>query len=86
MAIVRLDVPTAATLKRLAARRGQTKSEVLRDAIALLAEEQREPLSAYHRLLPFLGIADSGGRQLSTGTGRRLRQLLKEKRLARRPR
>ncbi|HVT16083.1 MAG TPA: ribbon-helix-helix protein, CopG family [Thermoanaerobaculia bacterium] len=85
MATVRLDVHTEAVLKRLVARRGQTKSEVLRDAIAHLAEEEREPLTAYHRLQPFVGIADSGGQQLSTGTGRKLRQLLEERRRARRP-
>ena len=82
MATVRLDVPTEATLKRLAARRGQTKSEVIRDAIARLAEEGIEQPSAYHRLRPFVGIIDSGGKQLSTETGRRLRELLQERRRA----
>jgi Arc/MetJ-type ribon-helix-helix transcriptional regulator len=86
MATVRLDVHSEAVLKRLAARRGQTKSEVLRDAIAYLAEKEREPLTAYHRLQPFLGLADSGGQQLSTGTGRQLRHLLEERRRARLPR
>jgi Arc/MetJ-type ribon-helix-helix transcriptional regulator len=84
MATVRLDVPTEAALKRLAARRGQTKSEVIRDAIARLAEEEGEPLSAYHRLEPFIGVFDSGGEQLSTETGRRFREILEEKRRARR--
>lgn len=84
MATVRLDVPTEATLARIAARRGQTKSEVIRDAIAHLAEEETEQRSAYHRLRPFVGIVDSGGRQLSTETGRRVRELLEERRRARR--
>jgi Arc/MetJ-type ribon-helix-helix transcriptional regulator len=84
MATVRLDVSTEAALKRLAARRGQTKSEVLRDAIARMAEEEGGPGSAYDRLQPFIGIADSGGRQLSTATGRRLREILEERRRARR--
>lgn len=86
MATVRLDVTTEATLKRLSARRGQTRSEVIRDAIARLADEEGEQLSAYQRLQPFVGIADSGGKQLSQGTGKRLRELLEEKRKrARRP-
>jgi hypothetical protein len=85
MATVRLDVPTETALKRLAARRGQTKSEVIRDAILRLAEEESKPLSAYDRLRPFLGIVDSGGQQLSTDTGKRLRTLLAERRNARRP-
>jgi Arc/MetJ-type ribon-helix-helix transcriptional regulator len=83
MATVRLDVSTEVALKRLAARRGQTRSEVLREAITRLAEEEGEPLSAYDRLRPYVGIADSGGQQLSTGTGRRLRKLLEEGRGAR---
>lgn len=80
MATVRLDVTTETTLKRLSARRGQTQSEVIRDAIARLADEEGEQLSAYQRLQPFVGIADSGGKQLSESTGRRLRELLEEKR------
>jgi hypothetical protein len=84
MATVRLDVTTEAKLKRLAAQRGQTQSEVIRDAIARLAEKDEEQLSAYHRLQPFVGIVDSGGQQLTTATGRRLRKLLEEKQRARR--
>lgn len=80
MATVRLDVTTEATLKRLSAQRGQTQSEVIRDAIARLADEEGEQISAYQRLQPFVGIADSGGKQLSQGTGKRLRELLEEKR------
>ena len=84
MATVRLDTPTEAALARLAARRGQTKSEVIRDAIARLAEQEGEQPSAYQRLQPFIGLVDSGGRQLSTGTGARVREILQEKRRARR--
>jgi len=84
MATVRLDVPTEAALKRLAAQRGQTKSEVIRDAIARLAGEDRAQPSAHDKLRPFVGIVDSGGRQLSTETGRRFRELLEERRRARR--
>jgi Arc/MetJ-type ribon-helix-helix transcriptional regulator len=76
MATVRLDGTTEATLKHLAARRGQTKSEVIRDAINRLAAEEAEQHSAYHRLPPFVGIVDSGGRQLSADTGRKLREFL----------
>jgi Arc/MetJ-type ribon-helix-helix transcriptional regulator len=84
MATARLDVSTEATLKRLAARRGQTKSEVIRDAIAHLAEVEGEQISAYDRLQSFIGIIDSGGQQLSTETGKRLRQILEERQRARR--
>lgn len=80
MATVRLDVTTEATLKRLSAERGQTQSEVLRDAIARLADEEEEQPSAYQRLQPFIGIADSGGQQLSQNTGQRFREILEKKR------
>jgi Arc/MetJ-type ribon-helix-helix transcriptional regulator len=84
MATVRLDVPTETTLKRLAAQRGQTKSDVIRDAIARLDEEETPQHSAYQRLRPFVGIADSGGQQLSTDTGRKVRELLEARQRARR--
>jgi Arc/MetJ-type ribon-helix-helix transcriptional regulator len=86
MTTVRLDPATRASLERLVEQRGQTRSEVIRDAIGRLASEEREGgLSAFDRLRPFAGIADSGGRQLSRETGRRFRELLEEKRHARRP-
>jgi hypothetical protein len=59
---------------------------VIRDAIGRLASEEKESgLSAFDRLQPFVGVADSGGRQLSRETGRRFRVLLEEKRDAGRP-
>jgi hypothetical protein len=72
----------------LAARRGQTKSEVIRDAIAQLGEGegQGDKLTARDRLAPFIGIVDSGGQQLSTETGRRFREILEQRRHARRSR
>jgi Arc/MetJ-type ribon-helix-helix transcriptional regulator len=83
MATVRLDVKTETALKRLSLRRGQTKSEVIRDAITRLAEDEGEQVSASHKLQSFIGTVDSGGRQLSERTGQKLRELLEEKRRAR---
>jgi Arc/MetJ-type ribon-helix-helix transcriptional regulator len=85
MTTVRLDVKSEAALKRLSMRRGQTKSEVIRDAIARLAEEENEQPSTYERLRPFIGIVDEGDHQLSEGTGKRLRELLEKRQRARRP-
>jgi predicted DNA-binding protein len=85
MATVRLDITTEAALKRLSVRRGQTRSEVIREVIARLVDEEEEPRSAYQRLEAFVGAVDSGGKQLSTETGKRLRELLKERSGARRP-
>ena len=84
VATVRLDIKTETALKRLSVRRGQTQSEVIRDAIVRLAEEEGEqPLSAFQRLQPFIGIADSGGQQLSERTGQRFRELLERRKRAR---
>jgi predicted transcriptional regulator len=80
MTTVRLDTATEATLERLAARRGQTRADVLRDAIARLADDESGPITAYQRLEAYAGIADSGGLQLSSDTGRSLRELLESRR------
>ncbi len=69
----------------MSTRRGQTRSEVIRDAITRLADEEGETRSAYDRLQAFAGIVDSGGLQLSTETGKRFREILEKKRDARRP-
>ncbi len=75
MANVQLDTFSEATLSRLAEQRGENWTEVLRDALRRLAEEEPER-SAYDRLRPFIGCSDSGGRQLSERTGERLREHL----------
>lgn len=80
MATVRLDTDTEMQLARLARKRGQTKSDVIRDAIDHLVSEEAAGDSAYERLRAYIGIVDSGGGQLSTETGRRLRALLEERR------
>ena len=84
MTTVRLDIKTETALKTLTVRRGQTKSEVIRDAITRLAEEEGAQVSAAQRLQSFIGVVDSGGRQLSERTGEKLRELLEERRRARR--
>jgi len=88
MTTVRLDPTTRAALERLAKHRGQTRSEVIRDAIARLVgeDEPGQEASALERLHPFVGVIDSGGRQLSRESGRKLRELLEERHRARRPR
>jgi Arc/MetJ-type ribon-helix-helix transcriptional regulator len=84
MTTVRLDVKSETALKRLSVRRGQSKSEVIRDAIARLAAEEKEQLSAYERLQPFIGIINEGDPRLSEGTGKRLREVLENRQRARR--
>jgi predicted transcriptional regulator len=89
---VRLDARTQGLIGRLAKRRGQTKSEVIRTAIEGLAREDAEAearaggLSAYDRVAHVIGIADSGGARLSERTGERFRDLLTKRARGRRSR
>jgi predicted ATPase len=84
---LRLDPETEALLARLAARRRQTRSAVIRDSIALLAErEADERGTAYSRIAHLVGCFDSGGARLSEHTGRKVRALLAGKKRGRRPR
>lgn len=86
MTTVRLDPKLESTLERLAKRRGQTKSDIIRDAIErLAAQEARDEPSALDRLRPFVGVADSGGQNLSRDTGRKFREILEAKRRAGNP-
>ena len=84
MATVRLDIRTEVALKRLTARRGQTKSEVIRDAVEHLDAEGEGQTSAYERLQPFIGISEGGDPKLSEDTGKRFREILESKQRARR--
>lgn len=79
---VRLDARTYRLIARLAKRRGQTESELIRTALEMLAREageaetQRGGQSAYDRIAHVVGIADSGGAGLSERTGERFRDRL----------
>lgn len=79
---VRLDARTERLIRRLAKRRGRTKSELIRMAIEALAREAAEAearaggLSAYDRVAHVIGVADSGGAALSERTGERFRDIL----------
>jgi predicted DNA-binding protein len=84
MTTVRLDAKTEAALKRLTARRGQTKSEVIRDAIAHLSDEEKDQPSAFERLQPYIGVIEGDDPKLSEDTGRRFRELLETTQRARR--
>lgn len=88
---VRLDAHTERLIRRLAKRRGQTKSDLIRTAIESLAREAdaKAPAggsspSAYDRLAHIIGVADSGGTALSERTGERFRDILIKQARARR--
>jgi hypothetical protein len=83
---VRIDAETAALVDRIARERGLTKSEVVREALAALREQEeldtRPPLSV--RLAHIIGSGDSGGKQLSQRTGEKFARLLQERKHANR--
>lgn len=86
---VRLKGKTEMRINRLARRRGQTKSEVIRDAIdALDAQDQASATKQrpYDLVKHLIGCIDSGGARLSEKTGERFSRMLKEKGRARRSR
>jgi hypothetical protein len=85
---LRLDRRTEAIVERLARERGQTKPEVIRDAIHLLTEPSTKGggPTALDRLRPYAGSIDTDGAALSERTGEKLGALLRERDRARRPR
>jgi hypothetical protein len=76
---IRLDARSERLLRRLARLRGQTKSEVIREAIARLTEQ--EGLSAdgkpsYAAVSYLIGSVQGGPPDLSERTGLKFRRLL----------
>ncbi len=79
---VRLDDETQRLLQRLANRKSQTKSEVIRAAIETLAavEQLEEQAKGPHELVSdLIGCVSGGPEDLSTQTGKRFRDLLTSK-------
>jgi predicted DNA-binding protein len=87
---LRLDPDTEARIRRLSARTGQSRSAVVREAVAHYSAGQESGAaageSAFDRLKPFAGIVATGGANLSTDTHARYRALLRRKHRAKRPR
>jgi predicted DNA-binding protein len=80
---LRLDPDTEARIRRLSAATGTSKSAVVREAVARYSAARESSdartKSAYERLRPFIGIADSGGKNLSTDTHAKYRESLRRK-------
>jgi hypothetical protein len=86
---LRLDADTEQLVNRLARSRRQTKSAVVREALRAFSKaEFAPPLGAtfYDTIAHHVGCFDSGGMNLSEKTGRRLTQLLIERKRVRRSR
>ena len=70
---VRLDAATESLIGRLARKRRQTKSEVIRDAIDVLAKQEEKGAgkqSPYDRVAHLVGCVKGGPRDLSVNTGK----------------
>lgn len=76
---VRLDPRTEQLVSRLSKQRGQTKSEVIREAIQSLSTQENgrsKGQTPYERVKHLIGIGDSGGQRLSENTGEKFAELL----------
>lgn len=83
---VRLDDETERIVERIARRRKQTKSEVVRGAIAALAKEegQRSDGKPYEAVAHLVGSVRGGPSDLSERTGDKFRRQLMDRKRARR--
>lgn len=79
---VRLDAQTESLIGRLAKRRRKTKSEIIREAITILAQHESADGTAptpFQAMEPLLGCAKGGPADLSERTGDRFREILRSK-------
>ena len=87
---IRLDPATERTITRLSRRRGTTRANVVREAVAVYAATAaasgESVSSAYDALAPFIGAVDSGGSRRSEDTGSAFKRLMVRKARARRSR
>lgn len=90
----RPDPDTEALIRRVAARTGWSKSQVVREAVAQYgrdpepedARRRIDPSTALARLRPYLGVVNTGGAQLSSNTHAKYRAVLRRKLRERRTR
>lgn len=79
---LRLDSDTESLIARLARKRRQTKSEVIRDAIGVLAKQEEGGVGKqrpYDLVAHLIGCVKGGPRDLSVNTGKKCRQMLVER-------
>jgi len=79
---VRLDARTESLIGRLARKRRQTKSAVIRDAIGALAKQEEQGAGKkrpYDLVAHLIGCVKGGPRDLSMRTGEKFRQMLVER-------
>ncbi len=84
---VRLDPGTERLVERLARKRKQTKSEVIRDALGVLAQQEKGTdgkKRPYDLVAHLIGCVRGGPRDLSVRAGEKFARLLMERRKSRR--
>lgn len=84
---VRLDPGTERLVERLARKRKQTKSEVIRDALGALAAQEKGSdgkKRPYDLIADLIGCVRGGPRDLSVRTGEKFARLLVENKKRRR--
>jgi hypothetical protein len=84
---VRLDAKTESLIGRLARKRRQTKSEVIRDAVGVLARQEEHGSDGqrpYDKVAHLVGSVKGGPRNLSVQSGEKFRQMLLDRRRSRR--
>ena len=80
---VRLDAKTEALIERLARKTGQTKSEIIRDAIGKLAQDEtgaNGKKRPYDLVAHLIGCVKGSPPDLSVRTGEKFHQILVSKR------
>lgn len=80
---VRVDVKTERLIQRLARKRGRSKSEVIRDAIGVLAreiQEQEETERPFETIRDLIGSIHGGPPGLSVRTGEQFRRMVQARR------
>jgi Arc/MetJ-type ribon-helix-helix transcriptional regulator len=79
---VRLDAKTESLIGRLARKRRQTKSEVIRDAIGVLANQEDKGAKKkrpYDLVAHLIGCVKGGPRNLSVDAGKKFHDMLIER-------
>lgn len=78
---VRLDRKTERIIERLAREKGRSKSEVIRQAIALAAEKDlgEDKRTPYERSAHLIGCVSGGPPDLSVNTAAKVREILSKK-------
>ena len=79
---VRLDAKTESLVGRLARKRRQSKSELIRDAIGVLAKQEEKGAGKkrpYDLVAHLIGCVKGGPRNLSVNAGKKFHEMLLER-------